>query len=67
MINVVIILWQGIIEDVKAFNKEADAFEFFKQETGVSYEEYKSRIQEEDTETILGHYAGSNIYEVKVE
>jgi hypothetical protein len=67
MVNVVIIMWQGVIEDIAVFNKESDAFEFFKKETEVSYEEYKSRIKEVDTETILGDYAGSNIYEVKVE
>jgi hypothetical protein len=67
MINVVIIIWQGVIEDVKAFREEDNAFAFFEQETHISYKDFKTRIETEDVETILADYAGSNIWEIKVE
>lgn len=66
MINVVIIMWQGLIEDVKAFWDEAAAFAFFKDETGVHWQEFVERKDTEDTETILSDYAGSNIYETEL-
>ena len=66
MINVIIIMWQGLIEDVHAYKDEADAFRFFQEETKVSWEEFKRRRDTEDTETILADYAGSNIYEVEL-
>ena len=67
MINVVVIVYQGLIEDVKAFKGENGAFRFFEQETGVAWAEYEKRIEDEDTEAILADYAGSNIWEIKVE
>ena len=66
MINVVIIMWQGLIEDVRAYRDEAAAFRFFQEETKVSWEEYSRRIKTEDSETILADYAGSNIYETEL-
>ena len=66
MINVVVILWQGLIGDVLAFKDEADAFSHFKEATGVSYEEFKERVKSEDSENILADYAGSNIWEINL-
>ena len=66
MINVVVIMYQGVIEDVKAFRDETDAFHFFEQETGVAWTEFKERIEKEDTEMVLGDYAGSNIWEINI-
>ena len=65
-VNVVIIMWQGLIEDVAGFKDEADAFRFFQKETSVSYEEFKKRSETEDSENILADYAGSNIWEADV-
>ena len=66
MVNVVILLWQGLIEDVQVFKEEADAFAFWEEQTGVPYEEFKERIADEDSENILSDYAGSNIWELKI-
>lgn len=66
MINVVVIVYQGLIEDVQAFRDETRAFHFFEQETGVAWAEFKKRIETEDTETVLADYAGSNIWEIKI-
>jgi hypothetical protein len=66
LINIVIIVYQGLIEDVQAFRDETRAFRFFEQETGVAWTEFKERCDKEDTETLLGDYAGSNIWEIKI-
>jgi len=66
MVNVVVIQWQGLIEDVLVFKNEADAFSHFKEATGVSYEDFKERSKDEDSENILTNYAGSNIWELKI-
>lgn len=67
MVNVVIIMWQGVIEDVKVFWNPAIAEGFFATSTNVAWSDFKSRIETEDSETILGNYAGSNIWELKIE
>ena len=66
MVNVVIIMFQGVIEDVKVFREETYAFKFFEEQTNVSCEVFKARIDSEDSETIRADYAGSNIWEVTV-
>ena len=68
MIHVVVILWQGCVEDIAAFNQESGATKFFGQETHVPWEEYtKRRCEKEDAETILGDYAGTNIWELNIQ
>ncbi len=66
MINVVLILFQDIIEEVEAFKNEADAKAFFERHTGVNFDVFKQRVQDEDTETIFGVYAGSNIWGIEL-
>ena len=66
MINVVVIMYQSIIENVKVFRDDASAFSFFEQETGVAWSEFEERSENEDNETILADYAGSNIWEVRI-
>jgi len=65
-VHVVIIMFQGLIEDVAAFNKTPDATHFFEQETKVSWPEFEKRIETEDSETVLADYAGSTIYDLKL-
>ena len=67
MVNVVIIMWQGSIEDVKVFRESQAAEGFFTTETKVAWSEFKARIETEDSENILADYAGSNIWESKLE
>lgn len=66
MVNVVVLLWQGVIQDVAVYKDEADAFAFWEEETGVPYEEFKERAKTDDSEDILGDYAGSNIWELSI-
>jgi len=66
VINIVIIMYQGVIDDVKAFRDEINAFRFFEQETGVAWTGFKERTDTEDTETVLADYAGSNIWEIRI-
>lgn len=66
MVNVVVLLWQGVIQDVAVFKDEADAFAFWEEETGVPYQEFKERIGVDDSEDILGDHAGSNIWELEI-
>ena len=67
MVNVVIIMWQGLIEDVKVFKESKPAEDFFTKETDVAWSEFMARHDTEDSETILADYAGSNIWEVNLE
>ncbi len=66
MVNIVIIMWQGVIEDVRAYQEEGDAFVYFELETQTSWKQYQRLRETEDCETILGDYAGSTIYEVRL-
>ena len=66
-VNLVVIMFQGNIEDVKVFKDSGDAEKFFTEQTGETYERYSERLKDEDTDTILGNYAGSNIWELKIE
>ncbi len=66
MINVVVIMFGDLVEDVSAYKNESDAKEFFEKQTSVNFDVFAKRIKDEDTETILGAYAGSNIYEVEL-
>ena len=68
MIHVVVIIWKGNLEDIAAFNQESDAIKYFSQEAHVPWEEYtKRRCDGEDTDTILGDYAGCNIWELNIQ
>ena len=60
-------MFQGLVEEVKAFKDEGKAAEWFQKYTDVSFEEYQTRSSTQDSETILADYAGSMIYEVELE
>lgn len=68
MINLVIIIWGGLIEDVKAFRKDSDAFDFFEEKTHVSWKDFTERLaHNESSETILRDYTGSDIRVIPVQ
>lgn len=66
MIHIVVIFYQGIITDVQAFTDPKEAADFFKDQTEVSWEEFKRRVEDEDTENILGDRADSYIFDVEL-
>lgn len=62
MINVVIIMWGGLVEKVEAFRKDSDAYDFFERETHISWKDFTKRLaHNESSETILRDHAGSDI------
>ena len=67
MVNVVVIMFQGNIEEVKVVWRNEGAYQFFQEKTGVAWAEFSRRCENQDSETILGNYAGSNIWETELE
>lgn len=67
MVYVVIIIYQGLVVHVRSFREEKPASRYFEKETGVSWEDYNSRKDSEDNETILKDYAGSDVCHLNVE
>ena len=64
MINLVIIVFQGLIEDVKVFKSERDAISFWEQETGQNWPGFAAWTPSE-RHTIMGDYDGSTIWELE--
>ncbi len=66
MIHIVIIIYQGLVQEVAAYKNRIDALLYFKQATGVTNEALHERSKVEDAENILGQYAGSDIWNINV-
>lgn len=68
-VNVVIIFYLGLVNDVFVFKDEDKAKKQFKDSTGMDFDEAYQKIvgEGEWSENVLQGYADSNIYEVEVQ
>jgi len=67
MLQVVVKIYQGILDEVKIYSSEAEAKADFEKYTGVTFEDYSKRLCypfDESSDEILGDTEGTEILEI---
>ena len=65
-VDVLVIMYQGVIDGVEVYFDELEALQAFERETGMLWPEYLRRTKTEDIEAVLGGVAGTRLYVTEV-